>query len=332
MQTAILEHILEANTRSDLFGVDEDANKAEYRRLLRGSHPDMFIEPKHKAMAQKAFVRLTDLWNASGSSKPARSASIKTKKHEYAIGDKFHEDDVFNAYAATYDAGYENCELWIAKNPQDNDIARNAGLNLKRLNKEVPERYRAFFPQFVETFRYRQGNMDRGVVAQTIPEGFYSLSEVKKAYPQGLSGRDVAWMFKRMLVAVGNTHDAGLVHGGISDDAFIIHPELHGLMLRNWQYSVDTESALTAIDPAVRPRYPQSVFDKEPQDYRLDVRMAALAATDLLEDKAPRQLRIFFSGCLVSSVPHPSVLLKEFDDLLLRIYGEPKYHVFTMPS
>lgn len=331
MQTAILDHILTASSRSDLFGADADANKVEYRRLLRGSHPDMFTEPRHKEKAQKAFVRLTELWNGSATPKPAASPHLKTKKHEYVLGDKFHEDDVFNAYNATYDAGYEKCELWIAKNAQDSDIARNAGMNLKKLNKDVPERYRAFFPELVEAFKYRQDGIDHGVIAQKIPEGFYSLSQVHKAYPNGISGRDVAWMFKRMLVAIGNAHDAGLVHGGISDEAFIIHPQFHGLMLRNWQYSVETDEALTAIDPSVRDLYPASVFAKEPQDYRLDVRMAALTAQKLLEDKAPRQLRIFFSGCLVSSVPHPSVLLKEFDDLLLRVYGEPKFNEFKMP-
>lgn len=331
MQTAILEQILEANTRSDLFGSDEEANKVEYRRLLRGSHPDMFIEPEHKVKAQKAFVRLSELWNSSGFAQPAASPHLKTRKHEYVIGDKFHEDDVFNAYKATYDAGYETCELWIAKNPQDSDISRNAGVNLRKLNKEVPERYRAFFPELVESFKYRQDGLDHGVVAQKIPGGFYSLAQVHQAYPHGISGRDVAWMFKRMLVAVGNAHDAGLVHGGISDNAFIIHPQFHGLMLRNWQYSVETGEALSAIDPSVRDLYPGSVFEKKPQDYRLDVRMAALVAQKLLEDKAPRQLRIFFSGCLVSSVPHPASLLNEFDDLLLRVYGEPKFHEFRMP-
>lgn len=332
MQTAILEHILGANKRSDLFGSDEDANKIEYRRLLRGSHPDMFTEPAHKAKAQKAFVRLTELWNSSVSANPAASPHLKTRKHEYIIGDKFHEDDVFNAYSATYDAGYEKCELWIAKNPQDSDIARNAGMNIRKLNKEVPERYQAFFPKLVESFKYRQDGMDHGVIAQKMPEGFYSLSQVRQAYPNGISGRDVAWMFKRMLVAVGNTHDAGLVHGGISNDAFIIHPQFHGLMLRNWQYSVETGEALTAIDPSVKDLYPESVYEKKTQDYHLDVRMTALTARNLLEEKAPPQLRIFFSGCLVSSVPHPASLLKEFDDLLLRIYGEPKFHEFRMPK
>lgn len=331
--TVILEQILSATTRTELFGDgDMDSMRINYRRLARQSHPDMYTGIKDKEKAQKAFVHLTTLWESHEKPKVAQKSQIITKKHSYELVDKIHEDDVFMAYKATYDSGFEDCELWIIRNPADNDLGQVAGSSLKKLNKEVPDRFRAFFPEFVEMFKYRQGGNDRAVVAQKIPEGFYSIAEVKKAYPQGIHGRDVAWMFKRMLVAIGNTHDTGLVHGGISDDAILIHPEMHGLMLRNWQYSVETDNPLTAIDATCRNSYPMSVFDKEPQDYRLDVSMAAKIAKSLLSSDAPRQLGIFFAGCMVSSLPHPADLLTEFDELLVRIYGSPKFHVFTMPG
>lgn len=331
--TVILDQILSAHTCTELFGNGNlDSMRINYRRLARQSHPDMFTNSRDKEKAQKAFVHLTNLWEEKEKSKAPKSSQIITKKHTYDLGSKCHEDDVFVAYKATYDAGYENCELWITRNPQDNDLAHAAGMALKKLNKEVPDNFKAFFPEFVELFKYRQAGADRSTIAQKIPAGFYSLAEVKEAYPQGIHGRDVAWMFKRMLVAIGNTHDTGLVHGGISDEAFLIHPEMHGLVLRNWQYSVEANEPLTAIDASVRNSYPQSVFDKKPQDYRLDVSMAARLAKGLLHADAPRQLGIFFTGCMMASVPHPADLLMEFDDLLLRIYGTPKFHQFAMPE
>lgn len=330
--TLVIETILNAKTRTELFGSgNEGAMRQAYRRLARRSHPDMFSNPHDKLRAEKAFKHLTVLWEEKDKSKPAKSSTIVTKKHSYDLGDKFHEDDIFMAYNATYDAGYEKCELWISRNPQDNDLAQNAGSSLKKLHKEGSENFRAFYPEFVEIFKYRQNNVDHATIAQKVPDGFVSLRKVKEAYPQGINGRDAAWMFKRMLVAIGNAYDTGLVHGGISPDAFLIQPELHGLVLRNWQYSVPVDEPLTVIDSTVRDYYPQSVFDKNPQSYALDVRMAAKVITDLLEDKAPRQLRIFLSGCMIASMPHPAQLLAEFDELLVRIYGAPKFHVFTMP-
>lgn len=331
--TIIIDKILKATNRKELFGSGNDGSMRQaYRKLARQSHPDMFSNPTDKLRAEKAFKHLTLLWESTPDNRPAKNSLVVTKKHSYDLGSKIHEDDFFIAYNASYDDGHEQCELWITRNPQDNDLGQNAGNSLKKLNKEVPEKFSAFFPELVESFKYRQHGVNHATIAQKIPVGFVSLAEVKKAYPQGISGRDVAWMFKRMLVAIGNTHDAGLVHGGISGNAFMIHPELHGLILRNWQYSVVTNEALTAIDPTVKTFYPESVFKKEPQGYALDIRMAAKVAQELLEEKAPRQLRIFFSGCMVSSMPHPAQLLMEFDDLLLRFYGAPKFHVFTMPE
>lgn len=330
----VLDKILNAKTRQELFGDgNTESMRQAYRKLARQSHPDMFSNRTEKERAQKAFIRLTDLWESSTkAAKPAKTSLIVTKKHSYDLGIKFNENDVFVAYNATYDAGHEDCELWITRNPQDNDLAQNAGTALKKLNKEVPEEFRAFYPEFIEMFKYRQGGTDRTTIAQKVPDDFVSIAEVKKAYPRGIHGRDVAWMFKRMLVAVGNAHDVGLVHGGISDEAILIHPEFHGLMLRNWQYSVETGETLTAIDGSVRDNYPASVFAKEEQNYRLDVNMAAKIARSLLADDAPRQLRIFFGGCMVNSIPHPAHLLNDFDELLYRIYGAPKFHVFTMPK
>ena len=330
--TTVIDRILMASTRQELFGTgNEGSMRQAYRKLARQSHPDMFSKTSDKLRAEKAFKHLTLLWENSAKPKPANESLIVTKKHSYELGDKFYENDVFIAYHATYDAGHEKCELLITRNPQDNDLSQNAGAALKKLNKEVPEEYRAFYPDLVEIFKYRQQGSDRATVVQKIPEGFVTLAEVKKAYPKGINGRDVAWIFKRMLVSIGNAHDVNLVHGGISDETFMIHPELHGLILKDWHYSVETNLALTAINSKVKASYPESVFNKLPQDYRLDVRMAAKIAQDLLEDRAPRQLRIFLSGCQVSSVPHPAELLAEFDELLIRIYGSPKFHVFEMP-
>jgi len=41
--------------------------------------------------------------------------------------------------------------------------------------------------------------------------GFRSLAEVRSAFPAGIDPRDAAWMWRRLLVAVGAAHRAGVI-------------------------------------------------------------------------------------------------------------------------
>jgi hypothetical protein len=45
--------------------------------------------------------------------------------------------------------------------------------------------------------------------------GFHSLAEVRAAFPAGIDPQDAAWMWRRLLVAVGAAHRAGVIHGAV---------------------------------------------------------------------------------------------------------------------
>jgi hypothetical protein len=45
--------------------------------------------------------------------------------------------------------------------------------------------------------------------------GFRTLAQVRAAYPRGVDPRDAAWMWRRLLVAVGAAHRAGVIHGAV---------------------------------------------------------------------------------------------------------------------
>ncbi|MGH3238625.1 MAG: adenylosuccinate synthetase, partial [Streptosporangiaceae bacterium] len=48
--------------------------------------------------------------------------------------------------------------------------------------------------------------------------GFRSLAEVRAAFPAGIDPRDAAWMWRRLLVAAGAAHRAGVIHGAVLFD------------------------------------------------------------------------------------------------------------------
>lgn len=328
--------VLEAKDAATLFGSHEKRSKIIYRRLARSVHPDLFPDAEKKT-AEKAFIRLTELWDAR-SNKVATTAgkaptknTIKTKKHTYSVDGEIDVPGIYARHYASYDAGYEKCQLLVVCDPQDSDLAGNHVTALKKLNSDVPESFRAFYPELVESFRYRtESNTDHVAITQKIPEGFSTFSKILDVYPSGIDGRDVAWIFKRMLTAVGNAHDIGLVHGAPTMDAFLVHPEFHGVILSEWQYSVPSGEKMKALPPTFAGEYPAYVLNKEPATYALDIYLCAVTAQKLLRKDAPRQFNAFFNACKLSKPLEAKYLLKEFDGLLQRLYGPPQFHPFTL--
>lgn len=342
-ETAVLDHVLAA---SSLFDLKESAGKKPKRIYLmyaRQVHPDMFQDPTDKAKADKAFAHLQLLKEGDGapapSAGPARgpaapqtsSNKIKTKRHEYALLDVFATNQVFTVYNATYDGGYEHALLSVLNSPLDRDLSDAHHEALKAL-RSVPGEYLKYFPTPLEFIRYKDESTrkEHAIMAVEKLKGFRPMTDILEVYPNGISGRDVAWMFRRMLVAVGNGNDIGLVNGAPTLEAFMVHPEMHGIILRDWQYSTKIGTPLKAVPTVYKDWYPESVFKKEPATHALDMSIVASAASSLLAEGEPSQLRAFFKGCKVPKLPKAPELLYEFDQLLFRLYGKRKFHEFTL--
>jgi hypothetical protein len=339
-ETAILEDVLSASSLMDLDGALGKKPNRVYLMYARKVHPDMFQEDAHKVLAQKAFAHLADLKDLSeGKAAPSVAAKakandkrIRTKKHTYDLKVIFHKNDTFTKYTTTYDDGHKEALLAILNDPQDMDLAENHVEAVKKLNEEIPDQYKLFYPAFIENFKFRdeQTGVERLIVATEEDPGFRTMADIFEVYPKGIGGRDVAWIFRRMLVAVGNAHDIGLVNGAPNVDAFMVHDEKHGIVLTDWQYSVPLGTPLKAVPSAYKDIYPKYALEKEPVDDRLDIHIIATMAERLLADTEPRQLFAFFKGCKLANVPRAAVLLAEFDKLIDRLYGERKFNQFTL--
>ena len=330
MSVIDLDTVLLASYPRELFSVtNKKEAKKEYLRLARAVHPDMFQDSKEKERASKAFARLGQLWAYLKEGDTLKTNLLKTRRHEYVINEPLSGDDVFARYAATFDAGHRSCWILVVKSISDVDLAAASSSALRKL-RDVPEEYAAYFPTLIETFRYRQSDGDHAALAiETVP-GLRSLREVLDVYPGGIDGKDVAWIFRRMLVALGNTHDIGLVHGAPNLDSIFIHPEQHGVVLSGWQYSVARGEPLRAVPAEFKDYYSESALNKEIVDYELDLAIAAKIARRLLAENQPVAMKAFFNGCQVAKLPPASLLLAEFDELLERLYGKRSFHKFTM--
>jgi serine/threonine protein kinase len=226
----------------------------------------------------------------------------------------------------------------MPRSPKDSDLMQAEATALKTLGGNT-DRYRIFVPSLVESFRHRDRTtkVERRVnVTEISKDRFYSLSEVHDEHPRGLDPRDAAWMFRRLLTAIGYAHQHGIIHGAVLPENILILPGEHGLVLVDWCYSVSTDSPLRAMVTNRAPFYPHEVADKEPATSATDIHMAARTLEWLMGERAGKPLRAFVRGCTLESEaqrPHDAwKLLKEFDDLIERLWGPRKFRAFSMDS
>jgi hypothetical protein len=252
--------------------------------------------------------------------------------HYTVTGDLHHgESDLYLASRST-DAGQ-----YVVKVGDGDETLTLAGLLMGADPKFVP-----YLPKFASNM------MIDGEFATAFEylDGFYSLADVKQHYPDGVDPRDMAWMFRRLLVVLGFAHKTKYLHGAVLPQHVMIHPDQHGLVLIDWNHSASVdESTDETIDPvgAYKDWYPAEAVTENCGTHT-DIYMAAnlmswLMGGDpenvVLPTGIEREYRIFLSSCLsVDWKQRPAEgwgVLKHFDDLIERLYGKRKFRPFHIP-
>ncbi|WP_017587366.1 protein kinase family protein [Nocardiopsis ganjiahuensis] len=330
---------------------------AEYRRLARLLHPDA-APAGRAAEAGAGFAKLTEAWRryreASEGGLGLDDITLVTRRRTYHVsrGGALAGGDVADLYPVRWQeeghgskAGgtWRDGVLKLPHAPRDNDLLLAEATALRRIRERGEQRYRAFVPELVESVRHRDtatGVERRGNVLGRLT-GFHSLAEVRRAHPDGIDPRDAAWMWRRLLVALGNAHRAGVVHGAVVPEHVLIHPEAHGLVLVDWCYSVTfaeyrTAPHIPAMVPHRKEAYPPEVADRRPAVPATDVYMATRCVEYVTGGRLPRLLRSFALGC---SLPAPErrpgdafALLGELDGALERCFGPRRFRPFHMPA
>lgn len=317
-------------------GFPADAHEAarHYRRLARLLHPDT-APAGRGAQAAAAFARLTALWTARGGDLP----TVTTGSRRYVLGPVLATGDLAVLRTAHYDHDGDRREavLKIPLRPRDNDLLEHEADVLTRLDTAADPRHRAYAPRLVESFRHRDADgAERRVNALEPLTGFHPLTEVAAAHPDGLDPRDAAWMWRRLLTALGWAHRARLVHGAVFPEHVLIHPRLHGLVLVDWCYATATDTHVPLLVDRHRDSYPPEIPGRLPATPATDIHLAARCMRQLMGERAPGPMRAFLRACVLpSQAARPQDawrLLGELDELLERLYGPRSFRPFTMPG
>ncbi|MFC3891536.1 adenylate cyclase [Lentzea rhizosphaerae] len=325
-----LELVERAASAEALFGprTTDPARSRQARRLYHALasvlHPDV-VGP-HDTRAHAASAELTRLHHewVHGA-----VVELRTKTGVYRIGEPFAVGSIANLYEA--DGPHV---VKVVRDPALNPLLHGEWLALRALESFTDRNQwlRPFYPRLLDT----SGAVAKGSRAFTVLEplldGFVTLADVRRAFPDGLDGRDYAWMHRRLLKALAGAHQIGLVHGAVTAENVMVHPEQHGIVLAGWSFAVEEGQRLLATSRTIS--YPPEVVAQQPVTAATDVHMAHTLMLDLLGDGEHRQ-RAFARGCLQEHQERrPDVvdLIEEYDDLLEDLYGARRFRPFALPQ
>ena len=315
---------------------DTTSARAVYRQLARRLHPD---HNPGDATAATRFARLATLWDeyqrlvADGTYGTARIV-ITSRRNTYRVTNTAHTGHVATVHRAV-DQTNATVAVKVANAARDSDLIDAEARALRTLtNDPTLIDYAAFFPTVREAFAVRTpGHPARRAVVTNYVSGWYPLTDAASAQPRGggLQPRDAAWIYRRVLTALGAAHSVNLIHGAPTGDHILIHPEQHGLMLIDWTASTDTGGKVPYLNAKWNANYPQGVLRGQPVTPGHDLYIASSVMLRLTPT-ANHPLRRFWHGASLNGGQPQDAwsLLAEFDDLLLRMWGQPKFHEFTV--
>ncbi|MEV6863927.1 lipopolysaccharide kinase InaA family protein [Streptosporangium subroseum] len=350
-----------ARTPDDLFGGDSPSRR--YRRLARLLHPDLAPGPDAAAAFARlaelwaAHGRETRTARDDGQGSETRSfrdgktgkgqngetgtgrssevrtgqdgetgtrrggeTVITTRRGTYRIGAVFRR----GASAVLYETGTDTL-LKLPHSHADNDLMRREADALRTIARDGDPLFLPYVPRLVESFRHRSNGVERQAnVISRVPDGFVSLAEIARRRP-ALDPRDAAWIWRRLLVAIGLAHRAGVVHGAVFGHHVLVHPVDHGLVLVDWGQSVPLGTPLTALVARHRDDYPAEALARKPATQATDIHLATRCVAALMGNRVPTPVRHFVRGSLVSPPGDAWRLLGELDDLLDDLYGPRKH-------
>lgn len=359
-----------AGTPEEVFGTLQGtpeeklaAARKVFLRIAKVVHPDTNKDTASAEKAGLAFKKLALHWERAqtkiGNGTYGRidgafaPFTIQTARDTYTLESLFGQGDLCNLYVGRASSlGSKKRVLFkISTRPRENDLVANEGRILAHLSAgEHFKIARQFVSQLLEAFPYeeRATGIVRQVTVLKYVEGLYTLKEVRQAYPQGIDPKDMAWIWRRLLVALDFAHSNTIIHGAVLPTHVLIHPEYHGVVLIDWSYAVlnptVTHTWLSALSSDYRAWYPAEVFAREEPGPGLDIYMASKCMVELLGGdpqqsmpaSVPWQIQSHLKACMLPLAhqrPQDArVLLQEFDELLERLWGPKKFHEFFMPQ
>lgn len=337
--TDLLRRVEDAATPADLFGPQDGSDQARrrarrtHRVIATALHPDRRDPAIDAARGDAAFAKATRFFEQwSNGIKAADEGTIIGTNGTWTLGAQVGRGTVANLYAVP--GG--DAVVKIARRPSSSRYLRNERAALTQLG-EITSRegwLAPYLPRLLDTATLR--SPDRGRSAEqreanvlgslTRADGYVALTAVQAAAPDGLDGRDWAWMQRRIIRALAAVHDAGLVHGALLPENVLISPEHHGVVLVGWSFATRSGRPAEGVVASQAAAYPPEVT-RDVVTPATDVAMLGALGLAMLRPDQRAQRR--FSAGLRQDAPgmrpRAADLQEEYDELLDRLYGPRRF-------
>ncbi len=277
---------------------------------------------------------------------------VRGNRKEYSVGNLFAHGDVTDLYRATIVRDGDPAIFKVAREPTVNDLLINES-RILRLIIGKEERIDPYLPGLVDSFIVHSAEGDLQANVFLSNDGWYSLKEVKQIYPNGVSPRHAAWMFRKLLNPVGLAHREGILHGGVLPPHVLVNPALHGVQLIDWTASVlkpaQTGERLDIMPVEYINWYPPETYDRDGPKQSVDITMAARCIVYVLggnpltaeipvnpEYEDPwvyEKFQAFFAGTVLPEMVAPKdawALRTEFTSMIDSIWRK-EFVPFQMP-
>lgn len=242
----------------------------------------------------------------------------------------------------------------VARAESVNDLVNNEAVMLdsvRRHVRDIAEHADGFFPRLLDTFLY-DGNRAVNVIERL--DGYYTLEEIRDAYPEGLPPQAAAWMGNRLFEFLSLLSLSGVVHGGILPPHVLFHfgdsedPIRHTMKVIDWTLAMGQDKS-TNLWPKRQGRitryddfYPPEKADQVTPATDLAMAAACLQyvmGADVKSGKlpsngAPRGMEFLLKSCRYPQPDgRPKVIFfrQQFREMLNRHYGEGRFHYTPMP-
>lgn len=170
----------------------------------------------------------------------------------------------------------------------------------------------AYIPEVVDS------DIEDHWVAFGIPSGLYSLREVRNSFPDGLDGRDWAWILRRILMVLETANR----RPDLTEENILVHPDGHGIVLLGWHPIEDPDVyPLDQLKELMDRMLLKSVDSKQQISF-----VTKAAKSYRSNRKGQYQIKLDSGGTLFGY----DAALREYELKLRNLYGPPKFRAMEL--
>jgi serine/threonine protein kinase len=178
-----------------------------------------------------------------------------------------------------------------------------------------------FFPHMVDSIE-QDGKLHNITI---YDRKLHTAAKIKEVFPEGLDGRHIGWMLRRMIVGVGYMHSLGLCHGAITPEHVMFCAENHAGVLTGIIHSDEIGKKISVVPAKRKDWYPD--YAKNGLTRAVDFDMISKTITFLSGGSLPNRLKNFIKALsyLSGSCVSAAELEGDLKDILECCYGKPKF-------